>query len=41
MKVVTVKFGRSKGEQMGIRSVFLWGLGFPVMNRRIARRALL
>jgi len=23
---------------MGIRSVFLWGLGFPVMSRRISRR---
>jgi len=26
-----------QGEWMGIRSVLLWGLGFPVMSRRIAR----
>jgi len=38
MKMFTVKFGGSKGEWMGIRSVFLWGLGFPVMSGRIARR---
>jgi len=40
MKVVTVKFGGSKGEWMGIRTVFLWGLGFPVMSRSITRRKL-
>jgi len=28
MKVVTVKFGRSKGKWMGIKSDFLWELGF-------------
>jgi len=28
----------SKGERMGIRSDFLWGLGFPVMSKRIASR---
>jgi len=38
MKVVTVNFERSKGEWMGIRSVFLWGFDFPVMSRRVARR---
>jgi len=38
MNVVTVKFGGSKGEWMGTRSVFLWGPGFPVLSRRIARR---
>jgi len=38
MKVVIMKFGGSKGERMGIRSVFLWGLAFLVMSRRIARR---
>jgi len=38
MKVVTVKFGGSKGEWMDIRSVFLWGFGFSGMSRRIARR---
>jgi len=27
-----------QGEWMGTRSVFLWGPGFPVLNRRIARR---
>jgi len=36
--VVTVKFGGFKGEWMGTRSVFLWGPGFPVLSRRIARR---
>jgi len=37
--VVTAKFGALKGsEWMGTRSVFLWEPGFPVMNRRIARR---
>jgi len=29
---------RSKGEWLGTRSVFLWGPGFPVLNRRTARR---
>jgi len=38
MKVVTVKFGGSKEECMGIRSVFLWGFGFPMLSRRTARR---
>jgi len=38
MNVVTVKFGGSKREWMGIRSVFVWERGFPVMNRRIAKR---
>jgi len=38
MNVVMVKFGGSKGEWMGTRSVFPWGAGFPVMSRRIARR---
>jgi len=28
----------SKGEWMGTRSVFLWGPGFLVLSRRIARR---
>jgi len=37
----TIKFeGKSKPkrEWMGIISVFIWGLGFPVMSRRFARR---
>jgi len=41
MNVVTIKFGGSKGGRMGTRSVFLWEPGFPVMNRRIARRVSL
>jgi len=31
-------WGESKGEWMGTRSVFLWGTGFSVLSRRIARR---
>jgi len=38
MNVVTVKFGGSKGEWMGTRSVFLWEPGFLVLSRKIARR---
>jgi len=38
MNLVTVKFGGSKMEWMGTRSVFLWGPGYPVLSRRIARR---
>jgi len=38
MKLITMKFRGYKGEMMNIRSDFLWGLGFPVMSRRIARR---
>jgi len=38
MNMITVKFGVSKGEWMGTRLVFLWGPGFPVFSRRIARR---
>jgi len=38
MNVVTVKFGEIQKEQMGIRSVLLWGLDFPVMSRRNAKR---
>jgi len=41
MKVVTVKFGGSKEERMGIRSVFLWVVGFSVMNRRMPGGSLL
>jgi len=35
MKVVTVTFGGSNREWVGIKSDFLWGLGFPVMSRKI------
>jgi len=38
MKVLTVKFGGFKGEWVGIKSDFFWGLGFPVMSKRITRR---
>jgi len=40
-KVVTVKFEGSKRERMGIRSVFLWGPGIPVMNKKITIWVLL
>jgi len=41
INVVTVKFVGSKGKWMGTRSVFLWGPGFRVINRRITRRIFL
>jgi len=35
MKVVTIKFGTLKGtEWVGIRSDFLWVLGFPVIKQK-------